>query len=107
LTHEVKQERWVTILHFKLPKDNIYKQDMEALPKAKTVLEWIAKFKQVRETGRQKVLKARRYGASLRDSTTNNSYKKQSKRERNPQGDEEFRSNTNRQELKRLKEQKK
>jgi hypothetical protein len=80
---------------------------MEALPKAKIVLKWIANFKQVRETGRQKVQEARRYGASLCDSTTDNSYKKQSKRERNPQGDEEFRSNTNHQELKRLKKQKK
>jgi hypothetical protein len=39
LTDEVKQEGWVKILHAKLPKDNVYKQDMEALPKAKTVLE--------------------------------------------------------------------
>jgi hypothetical protein len=95
------------ILHAKLPKDNIYEPDIEALPKAKTVLEWIANFKQVRETGRQKVQEARRYGASLRDSPANNSYKNKSKRERNPQGDEEFHSNTDRQELKRHKKQRK
>jgi hypothetical protein len=97
LTDEVKQEGWVKILHAKLPKDNICKQDMEAFPKAKTVLEWIANFKQVREIGRQRVQEAHRYGAFLPDSTTENSYKKQSKRDRNPQGDEEFCSNTNRQ----------
>jgi hypothetical protein len=94
LTDEVKQEGWVKILHAKLPKDNIYKQDMDAPPKARTVLEWTANLKQVREMGRQKVQEARRYG----DSTSEKYYKNQAKRERNPQGSKEFRSNTNRQE---------
>jgi hypothetical protein len=43
-----KKPRGIKILHAKLPKDNICKQDMESLPKAKIVLKWIANFKQVR-----------------------------------------------------------
>jgi hypothetical protein len=37
LTDEIKQEGWIKILHAKLPKDNIHKQDMEALPNFKHV----------------------------------------------------------------------
>jgi hypothetical protein len=78
-----KQERYVKILHSKLHKDNIFRQDMEALPKADTVKEWIANFKRVREKGRQIIQSSLRYGAQ--PPPTEHSYKGQSKRQ--PQGD--------------------
>jgi hypothetical protein len=71
----------VKIFHAKLPKDNIYKQGMEVLPKAKTVLEWIANFKQVRETGRQRLLN-RNYNMaksiSIRNQVERHKYKMKS-----------------------------
>mgnify|MGYP000582894515 FL=1 len=93
-----KQLRYVKILHLKLHKDNIYRQDMEALPKADTVKQWIRDFKQVREKGRQRVHSAIRYGAVLQP--VERSYKDQSKR--HPEGDS-YRADTSRQESKRQK----
>jgi hypothetical protein len=90
-----KQQRCVKILHTKLHRDHIFRQDMEALPREDTIKEWIANFKQVREKRRQIMQSAVRFGAL--PPPTEHSFKGQSKRQ--PEGDS-FKSETNRQESK-------
>jgi hypothetical protein len=93
-----KQTRYVKILHLKLHSSNIFRQDMEALPRADTVKQWIADFKKVRERGRQRIQSAIRYRAQ--PPPVDKSYKEQSKRQ--PEGDS-YKADTNRQESERQK----
>jgi transposase InsO family protein len=93
-----KQARFVKILHFKLPANNIFRQDMETFPKPTTVKQWIADFKKVRERGRQRIQSASRY--AVQQPTVDRSYKDQAKRQ--PEGDS-YKADTNRQESKRQK----
>jgi hypothetical protein len=94
-----KLKKYVGTIHKKLPVDNIFRLDIEALPKkAETVVEWVSQFKAAREKGRQILAASLRYGAKMPE--IDQAYLNQKKRL--PQ-DNSFKSESARQESKRVK----